>query len=91
MTTEYFAVAFTILFTIATSVLVGRYMFRVFTGKRTILDPIFGPIERLILKVLGVKEEEQQDWKRYALSLMISNVFMWLATFAVVSLQATCR
>ncbi len=88
MTTEYFAVAFTILFTIATSVLVGRYMFRVFTGKRTILDPIFGPIERLILRVLGVKEEEQQDWKRYALSMMISNVFMWLATFAVVSLQA---
>jgi K+-transporting ATPase ATPase A chain len=88
MTTEYFAVAFTILFTIATSLLVGRYMFRVFTGKRTILDPIFGPIERLILRVLGVKEEEQQDWKRYALSLMISNVFMWLATFAVVSLQA---
>jgi K+-transporting ATPase ATPase A chain len=87
MTTEYFAVAFTILFTIATSTLLGRYMFRVFTGKRTILDPIFGPIERLVLKLTGVNAEEQQDWKRYALSLMISNIVMWLATFAVVSLQ----
>ena len=87
MATETFAVVFTIVFTIATSLLVGRYMFRIFTGKRTILDPIFGPIERLVLKLTGVNAEEQQDWKRYALSLMISNVFMWLATFAVVSLQ----
>jgi K+-transporting ATPase ATPase A chain len=45
MTTEYVAVAFTILFTIATSVTVGSYMARVFTGKRTLLDPLFVPIE----------------------------------------------
>lgn len=87
MANETFAVVFTIVFTIATSLLVGRYMFRIFTGKRTILDPIFGPIERLVLRLTGVNAEEQQDWKRYALSMMISNVFMWLATFAVVSLQ----
>ena len=35
MGTEYVAVVFTILFTIATSVLLGRYMFHVFTGQRT--------------------------------------------------------
>ncbi len=87
MKTEYVDVAFTILFTIATSLLVGRYMFRVFTGKRTLLDPIFGPIERLVLRLTGVDPEEQQDWTRYALSMMVSNVVMWLATFAVVSLQ----
>jgi K+-transporting ATPase ATPase A chain len=87
MTKEYIDVSFTILFSIATSLLVGRYMFRVFTGKRTILDPIFGPIERLVLRLIGTDPEEMQDWKRYALSLMISNIIMWLATFAVVTLQ----
>ncbi len=87
MATEVIAVVFTILFTIATSVPLGRYMARVFTGKRTMLDPIFGPIERLVLRVIGVDAAEQQDWKRYAVSLLISNVIMWLATFAVVSFQ----
>ena len=87
MATETFAVIFTIAFTIATSLVVGRYMARVFTGQRTLLDPVFGPIERFILKIIGVDPNEEQDWKRYALSLMISNVVMWLATFAVVSLQ----
>ena len=84
---EYVAVVFTILFTIATSTLLGRYMARVFTGKRTLLDPVFVPIERLVLRLTGVDADQQQDWKQYSRSLLVSNVFMWLATFAVVALQ----
>jgi K+-transporting ATPase ATPase A chain len=87
MGTEYLAVGFTILFTMATSLLLGRYMFHVFTGRRTLLDPIFLPIERLVLRATGVDPDRQQDWKQYSLSLLVSNVFMWLATFAIVSLQ----
>ena len=87
MGTEYVAVAFTILFTIATSGLLGLYMTKVFTGKRTFLDPVFVPIERLVLRVTGVDPDEQQDWKQYAVSLLISNVFMWLATWTIVTLQ----
>jgi potassium-transporting ATPase potassium-binding subunit len=84
---EYVAVVFTILFTIATSALLGSYMAKVFTGKRTFLDPVFVPIERLVLRATGVDPHEQQGWKRYSWSLLVSNVFMWLATFAVVTLQ----
>jgi K+-transporting ATPase ATPase A chain len=84
---EYAAVVFTILFTIATSGLLGSYMANVFSGKRTWLDPILVPIERLVLRTAGVDTNEEQDWKQYARSLLVSNVFMWLATFAVVTLQ----
>ncbi|HET7291691.1 MAG TPA: potassium-transporting ATPase subunit KdpA [Vicinamibacteria bacterium] len=84
---EYVAVAFTILFTIATSLPLGRYMARVFQGERTFLDPVLVPIERLVLRLAGVDPAEQQDWRQYARSLLVSNVFMWLATFAVVTLQ----
>jgi potassium-transporting ATPase potassium-binding subunit len=84
---EYLAVAITILFTIATSVPLGRYMARVFQGERTLLDPFCGPIERLVLRLVGVDPTESQGWKQYSRSLLVSNVFMWLATFAVVTLQ----
>jgi potassium-transporting ATPase potassium-binding subunit len=87
MGTEYIAVGVTILFTIATSLLVGWYMFLVFTGHRTLLDPVLVPIERLVLRFSGVDPNEQQDWKRYSLSLLISNVFMWVATWMIVTLQ----
>ena len=87
MGTEYLAVGFTVVFTIATSLPLGRYMFRVFTGRSTLLDPIVVPIERLVIRVTGVDPGEQQDWKQYSASLLISNSVMWLATFAIVSLQ----
>jgi K+-transporting ATPase ATPase A chain len=87
MGTEYTAVGFTILFTIATSLLLGRYMFHVFTGQRTILDPVLVPIERLVLRLTGVDTKQEQNWKQYSLSLLISNVFMWLATWTIVTLQ----
>jgi len=88
MSTEYLAVAFTILLTMATSVAVGRYMFNVFAGRWTPLDPALVPIERLVLRLASVDARLQQDWKRYSLSLLVSNVAMYVATFAIVSVQA---
>src|SRR5512139_2825226 len=87
MATELTAVVLTVAITIATSILVGRYMARVFTGGKTLLDPLFVPIERLVLRLSAVDPNEQQDWKAYSKSLLVSNVLMWLATFAVVTLQ----
>ena len=87
MGAEYAAVGFTILFTIVTSVPLGHYMFKVFSGRKTLLDPLFVPIERLVLRLTGVDPDRQQTWKQYTLSLLVSNVFMWLLTFAIVSLQ----
>jgi K+-transporting ATPase ATPase A chain len=55
-------------------------MFHVFTGRRTFLDPLLVPIERLVLRVTGVEPSEEQDWKQYSVSLLVSNVIMWLAT-----------
>jgi K+-transporting ATPase ATPase A chain len=85
--TYYVAIVFTILFTVVTSVWLGGYMYRVFTGGRTWLDPVLGPVEQLVLRLTGVDPNEQQDWTRYSISLLVSNVFMWLATWTIVTLQ----
>jgi K+-transporting ATPase ATPase A chain len=87
MTTEFVAVAFTVLLTVATSLPLGRYMFLVFSGGRTFLDPVLLPIERLVLRLTGVDPRAEQDWKQYSASLLVSNVVMWLFTFTIVSLQ----
>ncbi len=87
MTPDLIAVAVTILFTVATSFPLGRYIFKLFTGQRTILDPVLAPIERLVLRATGVAAGAEQDWKHYSTSLLVSNLVMWLTTFAIVSLQ----
>jgi len=54
MGTEYGAISLIILFTIMTSIPLGRYMARVFQGEPTLFDPVLGPIERLVLRLSGV-------------------------------------
>jgi potassium-transporting ATPase potassium-binding subunit len=87
MSNEIVAIVFAVAITVATSLPLGWYMARVFSRGRTSLDPIFVPIERAVLWAARVDPNEQQTWQTYARSLVISNVFMWLATFAVVTLQ----
>jgi len=84
---EWVAIGFTILVTIVTSVPIGRYIHKVFAGKRTFLDPIVAPLERLVLRLSGVDAGREQTWKQYALSLLVANVFMWLFAFVLLSVQ----
>ncbi|MFY9737530.1 MAG: potassium-transporting ATPase subunit KdpA [Candidatus Cybelea sp.] len=48
----------------------GTYMARVFEGERTWLTPVFAPLERLIYRLCGVREDEEMTWYAYALSLL---------------------
>ncbi|MBV8219682.1 MAG: potassium-transporting ATPase subunit KdpA, partial [Solirubrobacterales bacterium] len=49
----------------------GRYMAAVYTGERTLLDPLFKTPERLLYRVMRVDPNRGQDWKAYAKSLII--------------------
>lgn len=84
---ELLAGVVTVTIAVLTSIPIGRYMARVFAGARTWPDPILVPIERLVLRLASVDPREEQDWKRYARSMLAANACMWLATFAVVTLQ----
>ena len=87
MGTEYLAVGLTVALVVVTSIPLGRYIARVFTGQRTWLDPVLLPIERVVLRLVAVKPNEEQTWQQYSRSLLISNVAMWLAAWAIVTLQ----
>ena len=87
MGTEYLAVVFTVVLVGATSVPVGRYIARVFTGQRTLLDPVLLPIERLVLRAVGIDPSEEHSWQQYSRSLLISNAVMWLAAWTILTLQ----
>lgn len=45
---------------------VGGYLARVFSGERTLLDPVLVPVERGIYRLAGVDPSGEMDWKRYA-------------------------
>ncbi|MCM3902012.1 MAG: potassium-transporting ATPase subunit KdpA [Pyrinomonadaceae bacterium] len=50
---------------------VGGYMTRVFEGKRTWLDFLLRPLERLIYKLARVDPTLEMNWKQYAVSFVL--------------------
>ncbi|KAB2883584.1 MAG: potassium-transporting ATPase subunit KdpA, partial [Pseudorhodoplanes sp.] len=49
----------------------GTFMATVFEGHRTFLTPIVGPLERGFYRLSGVNPEEEQDWLKYTLSMLV--------------------
>jgi len=52
----------------------GAYMTRVFNGERTFLSPLFVPIERVLYRLSGTSEKEEQHWTSYAFALLLFNL-----------------
>jgi K+-transporting ATPase ATPase A chain len=65
----------------------GGYMASVYQGRRTFLTPVLGPVEGLVLRLLGTSRDAQQDWKGYARSLLIFSGLFWLALYLILRLQ----
>ena len=66
---------------------VGVFMYRVFEGERTFLHPIFRPLERLIYKLGGVKEDEEHSWLRYSAGMVSLSVFSFIFVYLLQRLQ----
>jgi len=65
----------------------GKYMSRVFTGQKTFMTPLMLPVEHFIYRVVGVDEQEEMNWKRYAYALIIFNIIAILFVFILQLLQ----
>ena len=65
----------------------GRYMAAVYTGERTFLDPLLGPLERLLYRVMRVDPNRGQDWKAYAKSLIVFSLAGWLLLYLILRTQ----
>ncbi|WP_440131316.1 potassium-transporting ATPase subunit KdpA [Paenibacillus xylanexedens] len=66
---------------------VGKYVVNVFDGHRTGLDRVFGGPERLLYRVMGVRENESMGWKKYLTAVLLSNFVMLVLMFLVLRLQ----
>ncbi|NPV79991.1 MAG: potassium-transporting ATPase subunit KdpA [Firmicutes bacterium] len=65
----------------------GSYIERVFAGRRTSLDRIMRPVEKLIYRATGVDEKEEMNWKGYALAVLFFNFAGMLVLYLLQRLQ----
>jgi K+-transporting ATPase ATPase A chain len=69
----------------------GWYMARVYEGQSVGLDRALGPVERLIYRLLGTREDQGMTWKTYAIAMLLFNVLGILAVYALQRFQAVTQ
>ena len=65
----------------------GLYMARVFSGERTFLTPVFGPVERGFYAAAGVSPEREQGWLSYTLAMLAFSAAGFVSLYAILRLQ----
>ncbi|HYW90534.1 MAG TPA: potassium-transporting ATPase subunit KdpA, partial [Chloroflexota bacterium] len=80
-------VALYVLLVFAITKPLGLHLYRVFSGERTLLDPLLRPAERLLYRLTGVNPDTEQSWKGYAFALLTFSAVGALATYAIERLQ----
>ena len=66
----------------------GNYMYTVFTGKKHIMLPVFGWLEKLAYKSCGIDPAEETNWKSYTFGLLMFNLIGFIFVFLMQLFQA---
>ncbi len=66
----------------------GLYMARVFSGERTVLSPVLGPIEVGFYRMSGIDPNKEQGWLGYTLAMLAFSLAGFLALYAMLRFQA---
>ncbi len=65
----------------------GIFMARVFSGQKTILDPILRPVERLLYRLTGVDESREMRWTEYTVSMLLFSGVSMILLYALERMQ----
>ena len=65
----------------------GSFMAKVFQGERTFLHPVIRPLERLLYKLCGIREDAEQRWTHYAGGMLAFSIFCFVFVYALQRLQ----
>jgi K+-transporting ATPase ATPase A chain len=66
----------------------GAYMARVYGGEAKLARRVLGPVERLLYRMAGVREDADMHWTSYAKALLAFNLAGLLVVYALQRLQS---
>ncbi|MDQ8756934.1 potassium-transporting ATPase subunit KdpA [Sphingosinicella sp. LHD-64] len=66
----------------------GAWLFAIYEGRPTFASYALGPVERLLYRAGGVDPAREQNWRGYAVAMLLFNIFGIVLLFALQRLQA---
>ena len=70
-----------LLLLIALTPVLGAYIYKVFTGNKHFMLPVFGWLEKLTYRFIGVNPGEESNWKMYTFGLIMFNLIGFVFVF----------
>jgi potassium-transporting ATPase potassium-binding subunit len=65
----------------------GLYIARVFSGERTFMSPVLGPVERGFFALAGVRTDKEQGWLAYTMAVLAFSLIGFLSLYSILRLQ----
>src|SRR6476646_6387070 len=66
---------------------VGIFLARVFERKKTFLDPVLRPAERLVYRLCGVDENKEMRWTEYGTTMLVFSCVSLILLYLIERLQ----
>ncbi len=71
----------------AAAVPLGGFIARALAGERTFLSSALLPVERLLYRLCGTHPDDEMDWRRYAVAVLLFSAIGLLVVYALQRLQ----
>ncbi|HQY32112.1 MAG TPA: potassium-transporting ATPase subunit KdpA, partial [Thermomicrobiales bacterium] len=65
----------------------GIYITNIYAGKRTLLTPVLGPVERRIYRITGIDDSQEMRWTTYTVALLLFSLVSMLITYTLLRVQ----
>lgn len=88
MNTEILGVIAMFIITLVIGVFLGKYIANVYGYKKTFLDPVFEPVEKLIYKISGINPGRQMNWKQNMYAMLTINLVWFVIGFLILLNQS---
>lgn len=76
MNTEILGIVAMFVLTATLAIPFGKYISKIYSGDKTLLDTVLNPIEKLFFRVSGIDEKSEMNWKQHLTTLLTIN-FVW--------------
>jgi len=86
MPTELTGVIVTFLLAVLLAFPLGKYIAKVYSGERTILD-FMGPLERFIFRICGIDPSKKMGWKEFLKAMLTINLLWFVYAFVLFLFQ----
>lgn len=78
MNTEILGIIAMFVITLLLAIPLGKYIAKVYGGERTLLDPVFNPLEKIFFKVSGINPNREMTWQKNLMALLAINLIWFL-------------